>query len=255
MSLSETSLSMNKNTIRKDNRENLSMRPLSFEMDVSEYAEGSCIISYGKTKVLCTASIEERVPKWLQGGDTGWVTAEYSMLPRATHSRIRRDKAFSGGRSQEISRLVGRSLRACVDMTAIVEKSIVVDCDVLQADGGTRTASITGGFVALSRAFEFLKAQGAITKDPMLFQIAGLSSGFVNGNLLVDLDYEEDSSCDSDVNFVMNNKKQLIEVQGTAEGAPFSPKDFSDLVEKTQFAAEAIFQKQREALGLEKSLA
>lgn len=246
---------MNKNTIRKDNRENLSMRPLNFEMDVAEYAEGSCLVSYGKTRVLCTASIEERVPKWLQGSEKGWVTAEYSMLPRATHTRIRRDKAFSGGRSQEISRLVGRSLRACVDMTAIPEKSIVVDCDVLQADGGTRTASITGGFVALSRAFEFLKSQGEIKKDPMIFQIAGLSSGFVNGTLLVDLDYEEDSSCDSDVNFVMNNKKELIEVQGTAEGAPFSHENFSELVEKTQFAAEVIFQKQREALGLEKTLA
>lgn len=241
--------------MRKDNRDSLSMRPLHFEMDSSEYAEGSCTVSYGKTKVLCTVSVEERVPKWLQGGDKGWVTAEYSMLPRATHTRIRRDKAFSGGRSQEISRLIGRALRSCVDMTAIPEKSIVVDCDVLQADGGTRTASITGGFVALSRAFDFLKAQGAIEKDPILFQVAGLSSGYVNGELLVDLDYEEDSSCESDVNFVMTNKMELIEVQGTAEGAPFSPKHFADLIEKTQFAAEIIFQKQREALGMEQTLA
>jgi len=245
-----------KNTvIRKDKRDHLSMRPLSFEMDPSEYAEGSCIVSYGKTRVLCTVSVEERVPKWLQGEDKGWVTAEYSMLPRATHTRIRRDKAFSGGRSQEISRLIGRSLRACVDMTAIPEKSIIVDCDVLQADGGTRTASITGGYVALSRAFEFLKNQGAIKRDPMLFQVAGLSSGYVNGELLVDLDYEEDSNCDSDVNFVMTNKMELIEVQGTAEGAPFSPKHFAELIEKTQFATEVIFQKQREALGLEQTLA
>jgi len=245
-----------KNTVlRKDNRDSLSMRHLSFEMDPSEYAEGSCIVSYGKTKVLCTVSVEERVPKWMQGSDKGWVTAEYSMLPRATHTRIRRDKAFSGGRSQEISRLIGRALRACVDMTAIPEKSIIVDCDVLQADGGTRTASITGGFVALSRAFDFLKSQGAILRDPMLFQVAGLSSGYVNGELLVDLDYEEDSSCDSDVNFVMTNKMELIEVQGTAEGAPFNAVHFAELIEKTQFAAETIFQKQREALGLEQTLA
>jgi len=246
---------MKNSVLRKDNRDSLSMRPLHFEMDPSEYAEGSCIVSYGKTKVLCTVSVEERVPKWLQGTDKGWVTAEYSMLPRATHTRIRRDKAFSGGRSQEISRLIGRALRACVDMSAIPEKSIVVDCDVLQADGGTRTAAITGGYVALSRAFEFLKFQGAIKKDPMLFQVAGLSSGYVNGELLVDLDYEEDSSCDSDVNFVMTNKMELIEVQGTAEGTPFSPSHFSALIEKTSFAAETIFQKQREALGLEQTLA
>ena len=241
--------------LRKDNRDHLSMRPLHFDMDPSEYAEGSCIVSYGKTKVLCTVSVEERVPKWLAGSEKGWVTAEDSMLPRATHSRIRRDKAFSGGRSQEISRLIGRALRSCVDMTAIPEKSIVVDCDVIQADGGTRTASITGGFVALARAFEFLKSQGAITKDPILFQVAGLSSGYVSGELLVDLDYEEDSNCDSDVNFVMTNKMELIEVQGTAEGAPFSSSNFAELIEKTQFAAETIFQRQREALGLEKTLA
>lgn len=241
--------------IRKNNRENSQMRPVSFEMDPTEYAEGSCIVSFGKTKVLCTASIEDRVPKWLQGGKEGWVTAEYSMLPRATHTRIRRDKAFSGGRSQEISRLIGRALRACVDMTAIPEKSIIVDCDVLQADGGTRTASITGGYVALARAFEFLKSQGQIERNPMKFQVAGLSSGFVNGELLVDLDYEEDSSCDSDVNFVMTDKGELIEVQGTAEGAPFSSAQLGDLIENTQKASAVLFERQRQALGLETTIA
>ncbi len=231
------------------------MRPVSFEMDPTEYAEGSCIVSFGKTKVLCTASVEDRIPKWLQGGDEGWVTAEYSMLPRATHTRIRRDKAFSGGRSQEISRLVGRSLRACVNMKAIPEKSIVVDCDVLQADGGTRTASITGGFVALARAFEFLKSQGQIKENPLMFQVAGLSSGFVNGELLVDLDYEEDSSCDSDVNFVMTNKQQLIEIQGTAEKAPFDSTQLANLIENTQKASQVLFEAQRQALGWETLLA
>ncbi len=241
--------------IRKNNREKSQMRPVSFEMDPTEYAEGSCIVSFGKTKVLCTASVEERVPKWLQGGTTGWVTAEYSMLPRATHTRIRRDKAFSGGRSQEISRLIGRALRSCVDLSAIAEKSIVVDCDVLQADGGTRTASITGGFVALCRAFEFLKSQGLIEKNPVKFQVAGLSSGFVNGELLVDLDYEEDSNCDSDVNFVLNEKAELIEVQGTAEGAPFTTAQLSSLIENTQKASAVLFERQRQALGWESLLA
>lgn len=231
------------------------MRPVSFEMDPSAYAEGSCIVSFGNTKVLCTASVEDRIPKWLQGGDEGWVTAEYSMLPRATHTRIRRDKAFSGGRSQEISRLIGRSLRACVDMKAIPEKSIIVDCDVLQADGGTRTASITGGFVALARAFEFLKSQGQIEKNPLKYQIAGLSSGFVNGELLVDLDYEEDSSCDSDVNFVFTSRNELVEVQGTAEKAPFSASQLSKLIEHTQETSQILFSAQKQALGWETLLA
>lgn len=231
------------------------MRPVSFEMDTSAYAEGSCIVSFGNTKVLCTASVEDRIPKWLKGGDEGWVTAEYSMLPRATHTRIKRDKAFSGGRSQEISRLIGRSLRACVDMKAIPEKSIIVDCDVLQADGGTRTASITGGFVALARAFEFLKSQGQIEKNPLKFQVAGLSSGFVNGELLVDLDYEEDSNCDSDVNFVLTSDKALVEVQGTAEGAPFTALQLGELIENTQKASQVLFEAQKVALGWEMLLA
>ncbi len=241
--------------IRKNNRENLSMRPVNFKMDPIEYAEGSCIVSFGKTRVLCTATVEDNVPRWLQGSNEGWITVEYSMLPRSTHTRIRREKAFSGGRSQEISRLIGRSLRACVDMKAFAEKSIIIDCDVLQADGGTRTASITGGFVALARAFEFLKLQGQIKKNPLMFQIVGLSSGYVNGELLVDLDYEEDSSCDSDVNLVINNKQQFIEIQGTAEKTAFDLKQLLSLIKNTQKASQVLFKAQKQALGWETLLA
>lgn len=231
------------------------MRPVVFEMDPIDYAEGSCIVSFGKTRVLCTASVEERVPKWLQGGDSGWVTAEYAMLPRSTHTRIRRDKAFSGGRSQEISRLIGRSLRACVNLKAIPEKSIIVDCDVLQADGGTRTASITGGFVALARAFDFLKSQGQIERNPLTCQVAGLSAGYVKGELMVDLDYEEDSSCDSDVNIVTTSNSEIIEIQGTAENKAFSTQELLKLIQSVQKESEVLFQRQREALGKEALLA
>ena len=241
--------------LRKENRESTQIRPVSFEMDVNEYAEGSCLVSYGKTKVLCTASLEENVPRWLQNTDKGWVTAEYSMLPRSTHTRIRRDKAMSGGRSQEISRLIGRALRSCVDLSAIPEKSIIVDCDVVQADGGTRTASITGGFVALARAFDFLKQQELIDKNPLRFQVAALSSGLVNNNLLVDLDYDEDSNCDSDINFVFTSKNELIEVQGTAEGAPFNSKSFQELLDVSLKESDVLFQKQKQALGWETLLA
>jgi len=241
--------------LRKENREKNQIRPINFEMDINDYAEGSCIVSYGKTRVLCTASLEEKVPRWLQNTDKGWVTAEYSMLPRATHTRIRRDKAMSGGRSQEISRLIGRALRSCVDLSAIPEKSIIVDCDVLQADGGTRTASITGGFVALARAFDFLMQQELIKKNPLNFQVAALSSGLIKDQLLVDLDYDEDSNCDSDINFVFNSNKELIEVQGTAEGAPFSSENFQEVLNATLKESELLFEKQKQALGWESLLA
>ena len=241
--------------LRKENRETTQIRPVNFEMDINNYAEGSCIVSYGNTRVLCTASLEENVPRWLQNTNKGWVTAEYSMLPRSTHTRIRRDKAMSGGRSQEISRLIGRALRSCVDMSAIPEKSIIVDCDVIQADGGTRTASITGGFVALARALEFLKQQDLIKTNPLKFQVAALSSGLVNNKPLVDLDYDEDSNCDSDINFVFTSKNELIEVQGTAEGAPFNSESFQNLLNLTQKESELLFQKQKQALGWETLLA
>ena len=241
--------------IRKNDRPSTQMRPVTFEVDINDYAEGSCIVSFGNTKVLCTVSLEERVPKWLSQSEQGWVTAEYSMLPRSTHSRIRRDKALTGGRSLEISRLIARALRSCVDLKAIPEKSLIVDCDVLQADGGTRTASITGGFVALARAFDFLQKQELILKNPIKYQVAALSSGFVNNNLLVDLDYDEDSNCESDVNFVFNSQKELIEVQGTAESKPFSTTGLSDLVNASLKETEILFQKQQQALGWETVLA
>ena len=240
--------------LRKENRKATQIRPVSFEMDVNEYAEGSCLVSYGKTKVLCTATLEENTPRWLQNTDNGWVTAEYSMLPRSTHTRIRRDKAMSGGRSQEISRLIGRALRSCVDLSTIPEKSIVLDCDVIQADGGTRTASITGGFVALARAFEFLKKQGLIQKNPLNFQVAALSSGLVNNSILIDLDYDEDSNCDSDINFVFTSKRELIEVQGTAEGTPFNSDSFQEILNASLEKSELLFEKQKQALGWESLL-
>ncbi len=234
--------------IRKENRPNPEARPVSFELDPIEHAEGSCIVSFGKTKVLCTCSVETKVPKWLQGKGDGWVTAEYSMLPRSTHTRIRRDKAMSGGRSQEISRLIGRALRSGVDMSKIPEKSFIVDCDVLQADGGTRTAAITGGFVAMARAFDFLKAQGEISENPLKYQIAALSAGYVENELLVDLDYEEDSNCQSDINLVFNSQSQLIEVQGTAESKAFTIEELTNLIKDTQVEVEKIFKLQKEAI-------
>lgn len=239
--------------LRKNERPTNSMRPITIELDPVEYAEGSCLISYGKTKVICTASVETQVPKWLQGSQSGWVSAEYSMLPRSTHTRIRRDKAFQGGRSQEISRLIGRALRSAVNLKKIPELSITVDCDVLQADGGTRTASISGGFVALAKALEFLKLQEQISEDPLNYQVAALSAGYKSNNLLVDLDYEEDSSCDSDINFVFSSTGTLIEVQGTAESAPFSFSQLNEVTEKTFAESKKIFDAQVTALKWEKT--
>lgn len=239
---------MNLCMIRKNDRTPESARTISFDLDPIEHAEGSCIVSFGRTKVLCTCSVETKIPKWLQGTGDGWVTAEYSMLPRSTHTRIRRDKAMSGGRSQEISRLIGRALRSGVDMSKLAEKSFIIDCDVLQADGGTRTAAITGGFVAMARAFEFLKAQGEIAENPLRYQVAALSAGYVNDKLLVDLDYEEDSNCQSDINLVFNSNSELIEVQGTAESKAFSIEELTGLIKGTQVEVEKIFKLQQEAI-------
>lgn len=231
--------------MRQNDRPLNKMRPLEFQVGVSKFAEGSCLVKYGDTHVLCTASLEDNVPKWLMGKGEGWITAEYNMLPRSTHQRIRREKAFSGGRSQEISRLIGRSLRAGFDLKKIPEKSLVVDCDVLQADGGTRTAAITGGYVALCQAFNFLNAQGLLAADPKLCQIAAISVGRLNSECYVDLDYEEDSHCDSDVNFVVNSKLEFIEIQGTAEHQSFSQQDVQSMMGFALQACEQIFQAQK----------
>ncbi len=201
------------------------MRAITIETGFTKHAEGSCLISFGETRVLCTASIEEKVPPFLRGKNSGLVTGEYSMLPRATHTRGSREaaKGKQSGRTQEIQRLIGRSLRAVTDLTKLGERQIVLDCDVLQADGGTRTASISGAWVALRLAVDKLMASGAIKDDPLTAKIAAISCGIYQGNPVLDLDYDEDSSADADANFVLIEGGQIAEVQATAEGATYAP--------------------------------
>jgi ribonuclease PH len=199
------------------------IRPVTIRTQVNRYAEGSVIIEAGNTHVLCTASIEESVPNWLKGKGQGWVTAEYSMLPRATHTRSKRDREKVSGRTQEIQRLIGRALRAMIDLNALGERSIMIDCDVLQADGGTRTASITGACVALKLAVARLEAQGKLDSKKVLTDtVSAVSVGICGGEVLVDLDYEEDSSCEVDMNFVITGDDLFVEIQGTAERGAFS---------------------------------
>lgn len=204
------------------------LRKVSLERGVSRYAEGSCLVKFGETHVLCTASLEERGPPWLRGSGKGWVTAEYSMLPRATHERTRREVTAGkpSGRTQEIQRLIGRSLRSVVDLGALGEKQITVDCDVLQADGGTRTASITGGWVALHDCLQWMRARSMLTGNPMRDHVAAVSCGISGGAPVLDLDYAEDSAAETDANFVITGAGGLVEVQGTAEGKPFSEDEF-----------------------------
>jgi len=208
------------------------MRVVSLEPGFAKYAEGSCLIRFGDTHVLCTASVEEKVPPFLRNTGRGWVTAEYGMLPRSTHSRMRREAAQGkqSGRTQEIQRLVGRSLRAVTDMAALGERQITIDCDVLQADGGTRTASITGGYVALAQCVAYMKKTGMVTKPVLKDHVAAISCGIVKGEALLDLDYDEDSTAETDTNFVMTGGGGLVEIQGTAEGAPFSDEQFVEML-------------------------
>lgn len=238
--------------MRANNRQPDQLREIIIKTGVNRYAEGSCLISCGNTQVLCTASVETRVPPFLKGSGSGWVTAEYSMLPRATHSRNQREaaKGKQGGRTLEIQRLIGRALRAAIDLKTIGENSITIDCDVLQADGGTRTASITGGYVALHLAINKMLELGTIKTMPTMSQIAAISCGICNGLPVADLDYEEDSSADADVNFVLNSEGKIIEVQGTAEKTPFSDADFDAMRLLARKGAEQLFNHQRIALGL-----
>jgi len=209
-----------------------SLRNVTLERGVARYAEGSCLVKFGETHVLCTASLEERGPPWLRGTGKGWVTAEYAMLPRATLERTRREVTSGkpSGRTQEIQRLIGRSLRAVVDMQALGEKQITLDCDVLQADGGTRTASITGAWVALHDCFKWMMARNMLTTMPLKDHIAAVSCGIYRGNPVLDLDYAEDSAAETDANFVLTGKGGIVEIQGTAEGAPFSEAEFLALM-------------------------
>ncbi|WP_031549991.1 ribonuclease PH [Parvularcula oceani] len=226
------------------------LRPVSFETGYSAHAEGSCMVRFGNTHVLCTASWDESVPPWMRGRGKGWVTAEYSMLPRATHTRGRREtKTGPSGRTQEIQRLIGRSMRAVVDMKTLGERQILIDCDVIQADGGTRTASITGAYVALRQCVDWALKDGIITKDPILDSVAAISCGLYNGSPVVDLDYDEDSTAQADANFVLTGKGGIVEVQGTAEGEPFSHEQFTALLTLATDACNTLGEKQRAALG------
>ncbi len=217
------------------------MRPVCFDRGFTRHAEGSVLIAFGDTRVLCTASVDSTVPPFLRGCGRGWVTAEYGMLPRSTHTRMPREAARGrqSGRTLEIQRLIGRALRQAVDLDALGERTITVDCDVLQADGGTRTASITGGWVALADALDGLVGAGALTETPLVAQVAAVSTGIVDGQVLLDLDYSEDSRADTDMNFVMDNEGRFIEVQGTAEAAPFTEDELRQL---TAVAADGINQ-------------
>jgi ribonuclease PH len=226
------------------------LRPVRFHRKYTKHAEGSVLVEMGHTKVLCTASVEERVPPFLKGKGAGWVTAEYGMLPRATHTRGSREAASGkqSGRTQEIQRLIGRSLRAITDTAALGERQVSIDCDVLQADGGTRCASITGAMVALADAVAWLRAQGLVTRDPLRDFVAAVSVGIVDGRPVLDLDYGEDSSCDTDMNVVMTGAGHFVEVQGTAEGAPFTREQMSSLLDLASFGIAEIIRLQREAL-------
>lgn len=208
---------------RTDGRTPNQLRPVTFERGWSEHAEGSTLVSFGKTKVLCTASFTPGVPRWLKDSGTGWVTAEYAMLPRATNTRNQREsvKGKLGGRTQEISRLIGRSLRAVVDMSVLGENSILIDCDVLQADGGTRTAAITGSYVALADAIQWAIGEGHVASNPLVDSVAAVSVGIIDGEARLDLHYDDDVRAETDMNVVMTGVGRFVEVQGTAEGDPF----------------------------------
>lgn len=237
--------------MRIDNRENNQLRPMSFVRNFTKHAEGAVLVSYGDTKVLCTASIETQVPRWLKGTGKGWITAEYGMLPRATHDRTQREaaKGKQSGRTQEIQRLIGRSLRAMVDLEKLGENTIHIDCDVLQADGGTRTASITGAAVALVDALEKLQAAKKLKADPLVGLVAAVSVGIKNGEVLLDLNYSEDSSCDTDLNVVMTQKGEFIEIQGTAEEKPFTRAQVDEMLAIAEEGIKQLIAEQQTVLG------
>ena len=226
------------------------IRPVTITRRYTKHAEGAVLIEFGDTKVLCTASVEERVPGFLKGSGQGWITAEYGMLPRSTGSRMMREsaKGKQGGRTMEIQRLIGRSLRAAVDLKRLGEHTITIDCDVIQADGGTRTASITGGFVALADAVQYLLDKKLLTENPITHHIASISVGVYQGTPVADLDYPEDSNCETDMNIVMNDAGGFIEIQGTAEGAAYSENELQSMLGLGKRAIASLIEKQRAAL-------
>lgn len=235
--------------MRYDGRSPNELRAIKITPHFARYAEGSCLIEFGNTQVLCTATVDATVPKWLAGTNKGWVTAEYGMLPRSTQQRIAREKAASGGRTQEISRLIARSLRAAVDLRALGERQVIVDCDVLQADGGTRTAAITGGFVSLALAMQKLKAAGLLPALPLKQYVAAVSIGLQRGQALLDLNYEEDSSIETDMNFVMTGSGAFVEIQGTAEGEPFRHDELTTMLALATQGCRELFLRQAEIVG------
>ena len=236
--------------MRPSSREADALRDIDFEIGYAPHAEGSCFVKCGNTHVLCTASIEDRVPPFLKGTGEGWVTAEYGMLPRSTGSRMNREaaKGKQSGRTQEIQRLIGRSLRAVVDLKGLGEKQVIIDCDVIRADGGTRTASITGGFLALYQACVNAAKDGRIPSMPIKEQVAAISCGIYKGQPVLDLDYPEDSEAETDANFVMTSKGKIIEVQGTAEGAPFSEEEFLKLMGLAKKGIKELCEKQSDIM-------
>jgi ribonuclease PH len=238
--------------MRAHGRGPAALRPISLEPGFAKHAEGSCFVRFGDTHVLCTASVDGRVPPFLRDKGRGWVTAEYGMLPRATHTRGDREAARGkqSGRTQEIQRLIGRSMRAVIDLEKLGERQIKIDCDVIQADGGTRTASITGAYVALYLACDWLVRRGEIPAIPLTTEVAAVSCGIVKGEALLDLDYPEDSSAEADANFVLTGTGGIVEIQGTAEAAPFTEVQFGELLELAKQGIGRLITMQRSALGL-----
>ncbi|MBM3565088.1 MAG: ribonuclease PH [Alphaproteobacteria bacterium] len=238
-------------TARPSGRAADQLRAIRLEPDFSKHAEGSCMARFGDTHVLCTATVEDRVPGWMRGSGRGWITAEYGMLPRSTNTRTDREaaKGRQSGRTQEIQRLIGRSMRAVCDLAQLGEIQVKIDCDVIQADGGTRTAAITGSYVALVRALEKVKTIGLIKAVPVADQVAAVSCGIHQGRAVLDLDYAEDSTAEADANFVLTGKGGIVEIQGTAEAAPFSDDQFAELMRLARKGVAELLELQRKALG------
>ncbi|MFZ3230624.1 MAG: ribonuclease PH [Pseudobdellovibrio sp.] len=238
---------------RSDSREASQLRPIKITPHILDYAEGSVLVEFGNTRVMCSASYEAKTPSWLANTGAGWVTAEYGMLPRSTHTRMKREKTQTGGRTQEISRLIGRALRSCVDLKAMGEKQILIDCDVINADGGTRTAAVTGGFVALALALKKLKDLSEIKTFPLKHYVAAISVGLHEQNNilspLLDLNYIEDSDISTDMNFVMTDKNEFIEIQGTAEDGSFSKAQLLEMMTFAEKGCEQLFLEQEKIVG------
>ena len=241
----------NQEVVRFEKRAFDALRPLRFQTNVNKYAEGSCLVETGDTRVLCTATLEERIPLWVRGTGKGWITAEYGMLPRSTNERMEREaKKGQSGRTHEIQRLIGRSYRSAVDLKKMGEVCIKLDCDVIQADGGTRTASVSGGFVALYEAFKTMMKKGIISSIPVTDTVCAVSCGIIRGVPMLDLDYEEDSSAWVDSNFVMTGSGRLVEIQGTAERNPFSAEEFLQLLSLARKGCAEITRAQKEVLKI-----